>query len=935
MTPQQFLEKWKRADLKERSAYQEHFLDVCRLIGHPTPGEADPHGTWFTFEAFANKRDGGNGFADVWKKNFFAWEYKGKHADLDRAYRQLLQYREALFNPPLLVVCDIDRIIIHTNFTNTAKQEIEITLDALLTPQGRAQLAAVFNDPKFFQTAQTTEQVTQQAAQEFGKLAQILHKQGIAPEQTAHFLIRLLFCLFAEDVGLLPNNIFTKLMHRTWAHASDLTQQLRELFRAMARGGIFALEDIKHFNGGLFDDDAAYDLDAASLRILLGVSELDWSSVEPSIFGELFQRSLDPAKRSQIGAHYTGKDDILLVVEPVLMLPLRRRWDEIKIQAHALAAQRDAISGASPAGRAKRARFDKQLQTLLMEFRAEIARLRILDPAAGSGNFLYIALRLLLDLEKEVMALMAELQLTPAFPTVHPAQLFAIEINPYAYELAQATIWIGYIQWLHENGYGFPPEPILKRLDNFRNIDAILNLRGFENLEGLTTTEPQWQPADIIVGNPPFLGDKKMRAELGDEYVDALRTLYEGRIPGQSDLVCYWFEKARAMIEQGIVKRAGLLATQGIRGGANRRVLERIKASGDIFMAWSDRDWVLDGATVHVSIIGFDDGREQEKHLEGLVVSNINSDLSAKADLTSARILKENKGLSFIGTQKSGPFDLTAEQAQAMIAAKGNPNGRSNRDVIKPWINALDVTGQPRNMYVIDFGIEMPLDQAAKYEMPFEYVKKHVKPLRDKVNRKNHRERWWLFGESRPGMRKAIEGLKRFLVVPMVSKYKVFVWIPAGIIPENLLVVIARDDDYFFGVLHSHTHELWARAMGTQLREAESGQRYTPTTTFETFPFPFPPGQEKQDDPRVVAIADAARELVQLRHNWLNPPDVSDDVLKKRTLTNLYNQNPQWLQNAHRKLDAAVFAAYGWRADFSDDEILTQLLALNLERAPL
>jgi len=295
--------------------------------------------------------------------------------------------------------------------------------------------------------------------------------------------------------------------------------------------------------------------------------------------------------------------------------------------------------------------------------------------------------------------------------------------------------------------------------------------------------------------------------------------------------------------------------------------------------------------------------------------------------------LAENQRLSFIGTQKSGPFDLTEAQAKAMLQAPGNPNGRPNSDVVKPWINAIDVTQKPRNMWIIDFGPDMSLEEAAKYEKPFEYVRQHVKPIRDKVRRAAHRKKWWLFGDARPGMRKAISKLSRYIVTPMVSKHRVFVWMPVQVVPENLVVVIARDDDYFFGLLHSKVHELWARRKGTQLREAESGSRYTPTTCFETFPFPWPPGQEPKDDPRVEAIAQAARELVEKRDRWLNPEGATENELKKRTLTNLYNQRPTWLELAHRKLDEAVLAAYGWPHDVSDEEILARLLALNLARA--
>ena len=453
--------------------------------------------------------------------------------------------------------------------------------------------------------------------------------------------------------------------------------------------------------------------------------------------------------------------------------------------------------------------------------------------------------------------------------------------------------------------------------------------------------EPEWPEADVIIGNPPFLGDKKMRAELGDKYVEDLRKLYGDRIPGQSDLVCYWFEKARAMIEEEKAKRAGLLATQGIRGGANRKVLERIKETGDIFWAQSDRIWILDGATVHVSMIGFDNDTEQQHLLDDKEVQSINADLTSLSDLTQAQRLLENNNLAFVGTQKGGAFDIPYGLAKEMMEAKGNPNGKSNSDVIKPWVNGFDLTNRRRGYWIIDFGADTPKEEASKYEIPFEYTKKHIKPSREKVNSEERTtSNWWLHQRPRPEMRDALTGLSRYIGTPRVAKHRVFVWLDIHTLPDSQVVAIARNDDYSFGVLQSRCHELWARSTGTQLREAESGFRYSLTMTFETFPFPWVPGKEPNDDSLVQAIAQAAKELVEQRDRWLNPQvtvtsevTVTSDDKKKRTLTNLYNARPTWLDLAHKRLDEAVFAAYGWKSDLRDEEILEKLLALNLERA--
>ncbi|HQN42758.1 MAG TPA: hypothetical protein PLA25_01390 [Anaerolineaceae bacterium] len=922
LTPQDFVTKWRRSQVNERAGYQQHFLDLCQLAGHPTPAELDPKGQFFRFEANASKADGGEGFADVWYRGHFALEYKGKHANLDRAYQQLLQYREALENPPLLIVCDLETIVIHPNFLNTVNRPITLTYDDLLTPDGLTTLRAIFHNPAALKPTQTTDAVTQKAAAQFARLADQLRQAGHPPHEAAHFLIQLLFCLFAEDVELIPNHLFTRMVQSHRNRPQSFHASLGQLFAAMATGGVFGLDEIPWFDGQLFDNARPLPLDADGLDILLDTSSLDWSSIEPSIFGTLFERSLDPSKRAQLGAHYTSREDILLIIEPVLMAPLRRRWAEVQTQAQALAAEgQDA-----PAPRRKR--LTEQLQNLLRGFADEIAAVRVLDPACGSGNFLYLALHRLLDLQKEVIQLAVELGGMGFFPTVTPGQLHGIEVNEYAHQLAQATIQIGYIQWQRNNGYGYSFSPILQPLEQIRRMDAIL---AYDD-QG-RPTEPAWPPADVIIGNPPFLGGKKMRAELGDEYMAALFGVYHGRVPREADLVCYWFEKARAMIEEESVNRAGLLATQGIRGGANRKVLERILETGNIFWAYSDRNWILDGATVHVSMVGFDNNADNNLLLDDHNVTRINPDLTSASNLTTATQLPENFGISFMGDTKVGPFDISPDLAHTMLAAVGNPNGRPNSDVIRLWVNGKDVTSRSRGMWIIDFGVEMSEEDAAKYEQPFAYVLENIKKQRDAANKSWYHAEWWLHYATRPAMRKAIEVLPRYIATPTVAKHRLFVWLTNPTLPDHQLIVFARSDDYFFGVLHSRLHELWARRTGTQLREAESGARYTPTTTFETYPFPWPPGQEPPDDPRVQAIAAAAQELNQLRENWLNPPGASAAELKKRTLTNLYNQRPTWLQHAHRKLDTAVFAAYSWPPDLTDEDILARLLALNLERA--
>lgn len=931
MTVAAFITKWQASTQSERASAQSHFLDLCTLLGQPDPS-SDPHGEEYAFEKSVAKIGGGAGFADVWKRSHFAWEYKGKHKNLGDAYKQLLGYREDLQNPPLLVVCDLARFEVHTNFTDTAKKIYAFALTDLLSDVPTATcslppldvLRALFEEPEKLRPERTTSQVTEEAAAQFSRLAESLRSRGNAPQDTAQFLIRLLFCLFAEDVGLLPAKLLTRLLEATRLRPDVFVRRLGVLFAAMSGGGDFGEHDIKHFNGGLFQDAQTLDLTRDDLATLLDAAKLDWDSIEPSIFGTLFERGLDPAKRAQLGAHYTSRADILLLVEPVLMTPLRRRWRDVQAQALALLPER-----AGAAGTRQRAQVSAAMLKGLQDFAAEIASVQVLDPACGSGNFLYVALRELLDLEKEVINFAAECDLSGFFPSVGPEQMQGLELNEFAAQLAPITVNIGYIQWKRDNAFGQIEEPILKHTRTIVQGDAILAF----DAEG-TPTEPQWPQADVIVGNPPFLGGNRVRQELGDSYVEALFALYAGRVPAFADLVCYWFEKARELVATGKVKRVGLIATQGIRGGANRKVLERIKETGDIFWAWADRPWLLNGAMVHVSMAAFDGGSETSRELDGAETTTINADLTSGTDLTAARLLPENAGLSFQGPSPKAPFDIDAAIARPMLSAPLNINGQPNSDVVRPVASAIDLVQRSRQKWTVDFAL-LPLEQAAEYEMPFEYVKKVVYPVRLEGRRAMYAGDWWQYARPRTEMRKAVEGLERYIATPRVSKHRIFVWLKAQVLANDGTIVIARDDDYFFGVLHSRPHELWARATGTQLREAESGFRYTPTTTFETFPFPWPPGQEPTDDPKVKAIAAAAQALVEKRDLWLNPAGATAADLAGRTLTNLYNTRPAWLDSLHRTLDAAVLTAYGWPATLTDSELRERLLALNAARLPV
>ena len=946
MTPYEFINKWKASTLSERSASQQHFLDLCELLGEPKPADVDPSGEWYCFERGARKDSGGEGWADVWKRHHFAWEYKGKRKDLDAAFEQLRQYALALENPPLLIVSDMQRFRIRTNWTNSVSRTFDFDLEDLADAATRDLLKWAFSDPERLRPGETRQALTEQAAQSFATVAQALRERGHDPLAVAHFVNRLVFCMFADDVGLLPGHMFTRMLEQAQRTPDQFADLAGDLFRVMAFGGRVGFETVDWFNGGMFDDDTALPLEKSDIDTVLAASKLDWSEVDPSILGTLFERGLDPSKRAQLGAHYTDRDKIMLLVEPVVVRPWLADWASEKAEIAAELERADAAKARSTRT-TRRREADRRYRTFLNRLRS----FTVLDPACGSGNFLYLALQALKDLEHRVQVEAEALGFQREFPEIGPANVKGIEINPYAAELARVSVWIGEIQWMRRNGFSEAHDPILKPLDTIECSDAILTP---------DNTEPDWPEADAVIGNPPFLGGKLLIANLGEDYVSRMFATYEGHVPAEADLVCYWFEKAGRQIASGKANRAGLVATNSIRGGANRRALQAATENRRIFEAWSNEPWVVDGAAVRVSLVCFSRAGDEYvtgSRLDGVTVDEIYADLTARrgnvgVDLTNARRLAENVGIAFMGDTKGGPFDVSGDQARAWLRLPANPNGRTNVDVLKPWVNGMDLTRQPVGKWIVDFGLSMSIGEAALYEAPFRWIQEHVWPTWDKQRQAGRRGQWWLHHRPRPNMLAALTGLSRYIATPTVAKHRLFVWLDARVCPDHQLILIARDDDTTFGVLHSRFHELWSLRQGTSL---EDRPRYTPTTTFETFPFPHAltphiPAAKYAKAPHSIAIAEAARRLVELRDRWLNPPEwvewVDEPVpgypkrpvprneeaakaLSKRTLTNLYNARPQWLANAHADLDAAVAAAYGWSTDISDDDVLRELLALN------
>lgn len=995
MTAREFIKKWGPGGpaykLSERAGAQPHFMDLCHLLGVPTPGDAER----YCFERGVTRTGTGSGrtdgFADVWLKGAFALEYKAPGKSLDAALKQLMMYALPLESPPLLIVSDRLRIEVHTHFTGTPSEVHVFKLEDLADLVVQQKLRRVWTHPETFKPQKTNRQITELAASTFAGTAERLRLSGVAPDVASHFLTQCVFCFFAEDVGLLPGRLFERLVGIK-VDPAKLQTQLLALFNTMRDGGLFGVDDVPWFNGGLFQRIEIPPLTVVDVDALKAASALDWTAIDPSILGTLFERGLDPAQRAQLGANFTDPDTIMRIVEPVVKRPLLAEWSTVRATIESALARRDelrteaaAIPSMTKALKDKFARVrtkandeEKAAQQAFAAFLERLSAYRVLDPACGSGNFLYLALKCLKDIEHLVNLQAEELGLARQQDVTGPHNVLGIEINGYAAELARITVWIGELQWRLQHGYAFKLNPVLDPLDTIECRDAVLAADG---------TAAIWPAADALTGNPPFVGNKKMRSELGDAYVESLRAAYVGVVSGGADLVCYWFEKARGLVEEGRLQRAGLVSTNSIRGGANREVLERIVSSTKIFEAWSDEPWVNKGAAVRVSLVGFGHSG-QATRLDGKLVYAVSADLQpldtsgGLDDLTQAKRLSGNESCCFQGAKFVGAFDVPADLAHAWLKLPANPGEAANHRVVRQWINGMDVTRRRVTRWIIDFGTDISEEDACLYEAPFEHIAKSVKAERILNREGPAAQRWWIHQRPRPEMRHASKNLTRFIVTPEVSKHRVFVFAHRALLPSGSVYLIPRADDTTFGILHSRMHELWSLRMCTWLGKGND-PRYTPTTCFETFPFPYgltpadtadqhtealatgeqiPADLDAAVRPHAEAIAIAAARLVNLRDAWLNPPEWTERVpevvpagmavspypdrivakpgferqLADRTLTKLYNEPKAWLVHAHRVLDDRVAAAYGWTdytPEMSEDEILRRLLALNAKRA--
>ncbi|AQR62783.1 SAM-dependent methyltransferase [Brevundimonas sp. LM2] len=1035
MTPADFIAKWNDATLRERQGSQMHFLDLCALLDQPQPTDPDR----YCFERGATKAGGDDGWADVWRRGCFAWEYKGPHKDLDKAFRQLATYVSDLENPPYLVTSDMSRIIVRTNFTNTVTAVHEFALEDLRDPAKRDLLRQIFEGSEKLKPTVSPQELTAKAVERFAELGRRLQDRRTPadtplhdPRAIAHFLNQLVFCMFAEDARLLPDKLFTKTIRGVQTRPALAQKALASLFKAMASEEeddrfFLGVGVINWFNGGLFDGAEPLLLEAPDLKLVADTAdEHDWSEIDPAIFGTMFEEALKATrKRAALGAHYTDRAKILKIVNPVIVWPLEAEWAAARAEIAAAATAADEAEGQrkttldslaaklsaedadaiseSEAVRARQSKnlelFDgvgarrlppaaqaalravqpklKKLDTLrdehlraardrLETFLQRLGAYRVLDPACGSGNFLYVALHALKDLELKALIEAERLTgLQSPGPRVSLSAVRGIEIEPYAAELARVTLWIGDLQWSLKNGYRNWPKPILAKLDQIENRDALLNPDG---------TEAEWleraDQVDVLVGNPPFVGGKKQQSALKQNDLSRIRSAFEDRVPADANLVAYWFFKATQLALEGRVARFGFITTQAIRRGASRSVVQASLDAGlIIFDAWSNELWNQDGAQVRVSFVNFAaPAIASAASLDGENVERISADLRADVAQVRPSTLSDSLGVAAQGTISGGPFEVPPTVARDLLAKPLNPNARPNADVLRHWVNGDDLTDRRADWWIIDFGEAASDAEACLYEQPYELLRRRWaeddaakiaagEPLL-RAGEPRTRARWWILQRRRNSLLSALWAGERFLATPRVSKHRFFVWLRKNEMPDTRLVVFRRTDDAFHGLLEAKHHRIWSLRFGGN-HGVGNDSEYMHTSTFDTFPFPegLTPNIAADDyakDPRAIAIAEAARDLNEKREAWLNPADlvrfepevvpgypervlpVSDEaakVLKTLTMTNLYNQRPEWLDMAHRRLDAAVAAAYGWPSDLTDKAVLEHLFALNQERA--
>ncbi|MBN8442747.1 MAG: class I SAM-dependent DNA methyltransferase [Thauera sp.] len=980
-----FIARWQGAGGSERANYQLFLTELCELLRLPRPDPAgdDTRDNGYVFERRVVMRqpDGSsnNGFIDLYRRGAFVLEAKQTGRALDssgwdkamlRAHNQADQYARALpaeeGRPPFILVTDVGRNIeLYAEFSRSGAtytpfpdpRSHRIRLEDLRDAEVRDRLRRVWLEPMALDPARRSARVTREIADQLARLAKSLEAAGHAPQKVAGFLMRALFTMFAEDVGLLPARAFTELLKDLENDLRSFAPMLESLWQTMNTGGFSpALRaSVLRFNGGLFAEASAIALDRDQLALLKSASAADWTAVEPAIFGTLLERALDPRERHKLGAHYTPRAYVERLVLPTVIEPLRAEWKEV--QAAALTYEQQG----------KR----KDAVAEVRAFHHHLCEVRVLDPACGSGNFLYVTLEHMKRLEGEVLNLLHDLGESQGLlelegVTVDPHQFLGLEINPRAARIAEMVLWIGYLQWhFRTHGSVTPPEPVLRDFRNIDNRDALIGYareefvtdeagRPLTRWDGITYkkspitgedipdeaaqvplvryVEPrkaEWPKADYIVGNPPFIGAATMRRALGDGYVDAVRRTWP-EVPESADFVMYWWHIAGETVRAGQASRFGFITTNSIKQTFNRRVVQgHLEAKNPLSLAFAipDHPWVdaADGAAVRIAMtVGCRDtgagnllnvreeretnGDERDVLLDA-ATGVLHADLRIGANIAGSTSLRANSLIGNRGVQILAPgFVVSAEEADTADPA---------RTLTRPYRNGKDITDRPRGVLVLD---PYPLgesDLRSKAPEVYQWLLTRAKPERDHNPRASYRDNWWLFGENQPQMRHAIKGLRRYIATAITARHRTFLFLESEVMADQALLVIASDDAFLVGVLASRLHACWALASGGTL---EDRPRYNKSVCFETFPFPDPTPHQAARIRDLAEQLDAHRKRQQALHPELTLTGMYNVLEKLRAGDTLSAKERaiheqglvSVLRELHDALDTAVFEAYGW-----------------------
>ncbi len=1029
-----FIARWTTGEGgAERANYQSFLSELCDALAVPRPDQAshDAALNAYAFERAVTFRepDGStaSGRIDLYKRGSFVLEAKqSRRPGTEKAQQSSLfddepqetaplgvrtasrtwnvlmlnarqqaeHYAKALPAsegwPPFLIVCDVGHCFeIYADFTGQGKnyaqfpdrQGFRIYLEELRQEAVRARLRLIWLDPQKLDPTKIAAKATREIAERLAKVSKHLEDKKYEPETVALFLMRCLFTMFAEDVELLPKDSFREILKRCKDNPSLFPRLVGQLWEVMDKGGFaYALErDVRQFNGYLFKTRTVLPLPGEEIGELYAAARKDWKLVEPAIFGTLLEQALNPAERKKLGAHYTPRAFVERLVVATILEPLKAEWAIVQAAAEGKRAEGDPKGAAA----------------LVQAFHEKLCGVRVLDPACGTGNFLYVSLELMKRLEGEVLEALASLAGQARFSgyelkTIDPHQFFGLEVNPRAAAITELVLWIGFLQWHFRTRGGMPPEPILRDFKTIEVRDAVLacdakELARNERAKPIARTDgegnrievyrytnpkrPEWPEADYIVGNPPFIGGKDIRGRMGEDYAKALWAAHP-RMNESADYVMYWWDFAAELLTRNDarLKRFGLVTTNSLSQVFQRRVMERhlgAKNPVSLLMAIADHPWTRatrDAAAVRIAMTVAAEGVREGRLLEvtkeeGLdtdapnvelreIRGKINSDLTVGADVTKACALQANAFLCSPGVKLHGDGFIVAP-AEAQHLGLGRRPGLENH--IRLYRNGRDLTGTPRGVMVIDlFGLEA--DEVRKrFPEVYQHVLATVKECkdgdgkpngRDVNNRESYRQNWWIFGEPRSELRPALEGLPRYIATVETAKHRVFQFLDASILPDNKLLCVGSADAYDLGVLSSRTHVSWALRAGGWLGVGNDPV-YVKSKCFGSFPFPDPSEELKARIRETAEELDALRKNIQGEHPGLTLTQIYN-VLEKLRAGEPLNAEDETikekglvliLHELHENLDALVAEAYGWPENLSEDEILEKLVALNAERA--